>query len=409
MIRLHMGALSDFDKHSALFKTNVIEAVNSLYASKQRTLLALIGIVIGIGSVIAMVSLGLIFKEEALKQFKELGTERLSIRKLYSQRSPVQPTISLAVAENLATETPSIAASVPWVSSYEEFIYAGKIVGDGRVVGSSASFFDINKLRLESGRFLSDLDFRRYYCVLGEEVGQAMRNAGASQLVGERIKFGGRQYTIVGVLRYAPPGRDIDINGSVLIPITTAMRTLRSREIENIYARMEPDVHYTTAGADVEAYFHRISRHLNVEVVSAKQLIEQIQRQLQLITLLLGVIGSIALIVGGVGVMNVMLISVSERRKEIGIRRALGARRKDIQGQFLIESIILSLLGGLFGILLGIGGSYVTCLFTGWTFSVSAMSVVLGVGVASGVGIFFGLYPAYQAARLDPIIALRAP
>ncbi len=409
MIRLDFGTLPRFDKRSALFKTNVVEAVSSLYAAKQRTLLALVGIVIGIGSVIAMVSMGLIFKEESLKQFKELGTDRLSIRKLQTRRAPVQPTISLAAAENLAAEMPSIVVSVPWISSYEEFIYAGKIVGDGTVIGGPASFFDINKLRLDSGRFLSDLDFRRYYCVLGETVGNAMRNAGANQLVGERIKLGGRQYTVVGVLRNAPPGRDFDINRSVLIPITTAMRTLRSRQIGNIYARMEPDVHYTIASADVQAYFKRISRHLEVEVMSAKQLIEQIQRHLQLITLLLGVIGSISLIVGGVGVMNVMLISVTERRKEIGIRRALGARRKDIQGQFLIESIILSLLGGFFGILLGIGGSYVTCLFTGWTFSLSAISVVLGVGVASGVGIFFGLYPAYQAARLDPIIALRTP
>lgn len=409
MIRLGLGALPRFDKHSALFKTNVAEAVNSLYAAKQRTLLALVGIVIGIGSVIAMVSLGLIFKEEALKQFKELGTERLSIRKLHARRAPVQPSISLAAAENLAAEMPSIAASVPWISSYDEFIYAGKIIGDGRMVGGPASFFDINKLRLDSGRFLSDLDFRRYYCVIGEQVGKSMRNAGAGQVVGERIKLGRHQYTVVGVLRNAPLGRNLDINRSVIIPITTAMRTLRNREIDNIYARMEPDVHYTIASAEVKAYFHRISRYLEVEVVSAKQLIEQIQRQMQLISLLLGVIGSISLIVGGVGVMNVMLISVSERRKEIGIRRALGARRKDIQGQFLIESVILSLLGGLFGILLGIGGSYVTCLYTGWTFSLSAAPVVLGVGVASGVGIFFGLYPAYQAARLDPIIALRAP
>ena len=409
MIRLEIGALPRFDTRAALFKTNVVEAVNSLYATKQRTVLALIGIIIGIGSVIAMVSLGLIFREESLRQFKELGTERLTIRKLHARGVAVQPTISLTAALNLATEVSSIAASVPWISSYEEFIHAGEIIGDGRAIGGPASFFDINKLRLDSGRFLSDLDFRRYYCVVGEKVGQAMRNAGASQVVGERLKFGGRQYTVVGMLRNAPRGTGFAANRSVFIPMTTALRTLRSRKIENIYASMEPDVHYTVASADVQAYFRRISRHLNVEVVSARQLIEQIQRQMQLITLLLGVIGSISLIVGGVGVMNVMLISVSERRKEIGIRRALGARRKDIQGQFLIESVILSLLGGFFGILLGIGGSYVTCLVTGWTFSVSAASVALGVGVASAIGIFFGFYPAYQAARLDPIIALRSP
>jgi putative ABC transport system permease protein len=124
---------------------------------------------------------------------------------------------------------------------------------------------------------------------------------------------------------------------------------------------------------------------------------------MRMFTLLLGAIGSISLIVGGIGVMNVMLVSVTERRREIGIRRALGARRRDIRNQFLIESVVLSMIGGLLGIVLGVGAAYVICIFTDWTFLVSA----LGVGVASAVGIFFGLYPAWQAARLDPIAALR--
>ena len=126
---------------------------------------------------------------------------------------------------------------------------------------------------------------------------------------------------------------------------------------------------------------------------------------MQLFTLLLGTVGGISLLVGGIGVMNVMLVSVTERRLEIGIRRALGARRGDIQWQFLIESVILSLLGGVFGIALGIGATYIICYFAGWTFLASTTAIGCGVGVTVGAGIFFGYYPAYQAARLDPIAA----
>ena len=171
---------------------------------------------------------------------------------------------------------------------------------------------------------------------------------------------------------------------------------------------MGPNVPHTQATAAVQAYFRRVAPNLEVRVRSAKELIASMQRQTQLFALLLGAIGSISLIVGGIGVMNVMLVSVTERRKEIGIRRALGAKRGDIQLQFLIESLVLSLLGGVFGMGLGIGVAYGACQYGNWEFFVSTMALLLGVGVSSGVGLFFGFYPARQAARLDPITALRS-
>ena len=146
---------------------------------------------------------------------------------------------------------------------------------------------------------------------------------------------------------------------------------------------------------------------MTVRVESAEKLIEQMHKQMRLFTLLLGTVGAISLLVGGIGVMNVMLVSVTERRLEIGIRRALGARRRDIQRQFLTESVILSLLGGAFGIAFGIGASYLISHYNGWTFLVSTPAVGLGVGITGGAGIFFGFYPAWQAARLDPVTTLR--
>ena len=391
-----------------ILRSNLKEAARSLHATKQRTLLTLIGIVIGIGSVIAMISVGTIVKLEALKQFQELGTEILNIRKLRGGPAAI---IRLHDAVGLPAATASIEAAAPWLRGRADLVYAGKSIGGdrGEVLGVTAPFADLNRLRLSDGRFISDLDVRRYYCVIGADVAAAMRRAGAKQLIGESLRVAERLYTVVGVLHSSARGRrPFRPNRAAFVPITTAQRAFDKAEIQRVVARMKPDVHHAVAVKEVQDYFRRQSRGLRVAVESAKQLIEHMQKQMQLFALLLGAVGSISLIVGGVGVMNVMLVSVSERRKEIGIRRALGAQRRTIQSQFLIESVILSLLGGVFGVGLGVGASYVICQFTGWSFLVSPAAMVLGVGVASGVGIFFGFYPAYQAARLDPIAALRS-
>ena len=155
-------------------------------------------------------------------------------------------------------------------------------------------------------------------------------------------------------------------------------------------------------------YFRSKTKSSSVKVTSPEEIIAQMEKQMQMFTLLLGAIGSISLIVGGVGVMNVMLVSVTERRREIGIRRALGAKRGDIRGQFLIESIILSLIGGFFGIIFGVGASRVISYFAHWHFALSIGAILLGVGVSNAVGIFFGYYPARQASLLDPIVALKS-
>ena len=186
------------------------------------------------------------------------------------------------------------------------------------------------------------------------------------------------------------------------------MRDFPRHSIREITARIRPHIHYQQAETEAQAHFRRVAPAAPIAVQSAEQLIESMQRQMRLFALLLGAIGSISLVVGGIGVINVMLVSVVERRKEIGIRRALGARRGDIQLQFLIESLILSLLGGAFGLSLGVAISYVVCQVGDWGFFVSPLALVLGVGVASGVGLFFGFYPERQAARLDPIAALRS-
>lgn len=395
-------------------KADIREAIRSLYSAKQRTVLALIGIVIGIGSVIAMVSIGTIVSGEMLRHFREMGTDILTIRKEISWEKGKKPTrgapLNLKDVLDIPVFCPSVSTVAPFVAGGSGISYAGVKIENSSVVGATASFYELNRLRTEKGRLISDLDEYSHFCVVGNNVYQKMRRSGAMNVIGERIRMDDRIFTVVGALQRAPEGglRQFDLNDSVYIHIATALRMKGSAELSDIIARIRSDNRVRDAQREIRDYFAGRTRNLNVKVTSAEELIQDMQKQYRLITLFLSAIGSISLIVGGVGIMNVMLVSVTERRKEIGLRRALGARRSDIKNQFLTEAVILSLAGGFFGILLGIGTSFVVSSIAKWHFSVSLLAVLLGVCVSSAVGIFFGLYPANQASKLDPIVALRA-
>ena len=220
----------------------------------------------------------------------------------------------------------------------------------------------------------------------------------------------GRSFTVIGVLDKVAEGglRPYGMNRAMMAPISTAFRTFQNPDINTIMARVTPHVPIEQLKADIQDYFQKKARGMQVDVTSAEELIERMKKQMQMFSLLLGAIGSISLIVGGIGVMNVMLISVSERKSEIGLRRALGAQQSDIQSQFLIESVLLCLAGGLIGIVLGMGISYLFAYFSKWQFIMSYSSIVLGFGVSTAVGVFCGFYPARTASRMDPIKALRS-
>ena len=385
------------------------EAVRSLYGARLRTLLGLIGIMIGIASVITMISIGEIAKSQSRKDFEALGTDILTVKPPdHLIGSPGRATIGLDDALSLAEVLPSVSEAAPRIETQGTFRYAGKRVGSGSVQGVSASFAEVNKLTMAEGRFVSNLDRGRYFAVVGADVANAMRRRGAGTVVGEILQVGGRLYTVLGALESAPETYalpfSVDANRSIFVPITTVRRTEPEVQIELIIARAAPGVHYADATRDVQAYFAKRARGLELEVVSAEQLIEQMESQLGLMTLLLAAVGCVSLIVGGIGVMNIMLISVAERRREIGVRRALGANRGDIQRQFLIEALILEP-----PVLLkwGPGAAYGIAHIYAWEFFISPASIVVGVGVSTAVGIFFGFQPAYQASRLDPIVALQ--
>jgi putative ABC transport system permease protein len=215
--------------------------------------------------------------------------------------------------------------------------------------------------------------------------------------------------SIIGVVEEVPMGgmRPYEINEGILMPISTLQRLFRDAEIKNIIGRTHGNLSHDVIEGQIKSYFNRHDS-IPVDVRSAEELINQMQKQMRLFTLLLGTIGSISLVVGGIGVMNVMLVSVTERTREIGIRRALGARQEDILFQFLIESVLLCVIGGFVGVGIGVGASWIISYYANWQFSLCYEAMILGVGVAVGVGVFFGIYPARQAARLSPILALRS-
>jgi putative ABC transport system permease protein len=391
-----------------MVKENLKEALRSLLASRQRSILALIGIVIGIGSVIAMVSVGTIVQHEVLRQFQEMGTDILTVRKDYDAGGGAKG-IDLKDALEATAYCRDISEIAPYCSVFGSLSLQGKRE-TLPALGVTESFKDIFKVDLEAGRFITDLDENMPFCVVGAKMQRLLSSWGVSDPIGVDIVFNERFFTIIGVLKETPIGgmRPYEINEGILIPITTAMRFPKRPPIQTMTARIAPHATPLVAQEQLQRYFKSRDRRLKLRITSAEELIERMQKQMRMFTLLLGAIGSIALIVGGVGVMNVMLVSVSERRKEIGIRRALGAQQGDIQSQFLMESLVLSLVGGVIGIALGVGASYGISKFSNWQFMVSSSAIFLGVGVSAAVGVFFGFYPARQAARLNPIDALRS-
>jgi putative ABC transport system permease protein len=391
-------------------KTIFIEALRSLWCFKQRAVLAIVGIIIGIGSVITIVSLGTIGQEEVMKQFREMGTDILTFTKGNETKTRRGSKIGLRLADslNLPGHCPDVINTAPYTRLYGTLKFEGKRM-EIPALGVTESFKNINKLTLTAGRFISDLDLFMYYCVIGEEVLKKLQKSGVTDFVGTKVVYKDRIFTIVGVVAGVSENkiRPGDINRGILIPVTTAMRISNNHEIEKVIATLKPKGDERAAISQIQRYYKIVAEDLAVQVQTAEELIRQMQKQMRMFTLLLGLIGSISMIVGGVGVMNVMLVSVSERKKEIGLRRALGAQQKDIQSQFLTESVILCFVGGIVGIMIGIGASYIVSRFFGWSFLVSNLAVLLGVTVSFIAGIFFGFYPARQASRLNPVDALR--
>lgn len=392
---------------------HVHEGLLNLFSAKLRSILALLGILVGTASVVAMVSGGELATNEALKQFKTLGTDLLavSLNDATDQDQPAdnQVTLSLQQVSDLSSANKSIVEVAPYTQVYNPIYFEGHEISAG-IIGVTDTLASVVHVNMQEGRFISLLDRYSLFCVIGNGVYEQIKKLSMSDPIGQQLQIGKDFFTIVGVSQSWPENSFVyaNIDFSIMIPLLTSTALNKYTSINNIIVRLKPNADIDDAKNTITSYISKLVPHKNLYFRSAKELISRMSKQSEILTIFLGMIGGVSLLVGGIGVMNIMLVSVVERRREIGIRLAVGAKRSDIRTLFLVEAVMLSLVGGGLGVLIGILVAYVIALFSHWEFTLFLLPPLIGFSVSAATGIFFGYYPAYQASQLDPIDALRS-
>jgi len=388
------------------FSSRLREAAGNLVARPLRSFLALLGILVGTASVLAIVSGGELATEQALQQFEQLGTNLVSVVISYDYAAPGKNVDYLELSEilDLPDQFKQIDILAPYIATYVSTSYKGKYL-NASVAGVGDNLFKIAKLDLLQGRFISLLDEDGYFCVLGYKV---YKNLKVDNALGLQVLVGKQYFTVVGVLALADenPYLNININNAIFIPLQTAHFLTKNAYINNILLNTTPGTNVDELRQGITEYIKsRADAHLYFE--SSEIVVKNMRKQRQIFTVFLGFIGGISLLVGGIGVMNIMLISISERCQEIGIRMAVGARRIDILFLFLVEAVILALLGGGLGVIVGEIVTLLVAEVKHWGFHIFLFPLLLGFSVSMLTGVFFGFYPAFKASKLKPIETLR--
>lgn len=377
-------------------------ALQNIMSNKLRSSLTMLGLMIGIASVIILVGIGNGASDSVTSQVKSLGTDIVTISIQAEDTS-----LSYEQVEALK-QLNNIAAVAPYKSVSATVSKDTTTSSKSSIIATNQNYLEVTNLTITDGRTISNIDIenKSKVCMIGYDLASTL--FGLSNPVGEKLKIGGDTYTVIGVLKEEGSSMGTDIDNMLVIPLTTASYLGTDSSITNIYVKVEEENRIENTISLLE---NRIRSELqissdNYTVSSQEFMLETMQDVSNTLSLLLGGIASISLIVGGIGVMNVMLVSVTERTKEIGIRKALGAKRKDILIQFLIESLVLCILGGSLGVAIGIGIGILAQNFD-YSFTPQTQIVLLAFGSSAAIGIIFGIFPAYRASKLNPIEALR--
>jgi putative ABC transport system permease protein len=399
---------------------SVGSAIEAIQSNKLRSFLTMLGIIIGVGAVIIMVGLGAGASAAVQQRLAGLGTNLLTVMPgggggpgQVRTGGGSQPTLTEQDGQAIMKQIAGISAVSPNLDTNGVQVVANNQNWNTQIQANYPTIFDMQSYGIASGAAYDDTD--ESSSALVADIGQTVATNlfGTSDPVGQRIMIRNVPFTVKGVLASKGSNGFRDQDDIILIPYSTGqLRLFHQTYINDLYVQMAPNQDAASIQDQISALL-RTRHHIRTgqtddfRVFNNAQLVQTAEATNATLTYLLAGVAAVSLLVGGIGIMNIMLVSVTERTREIGIRMAIGARNGNILSQFLIEAILLSGAGGIMGIALGVGGSMVLSKFAGWSMLVTASSIVGSFGFAAAVGVFFGYYPARRASQLDPIVALR--
>jgi putative ABC transport system permease protein len=403
---------------------SLARALASLGVHKLRTALTMLGMIFGVGAVIAMLAIGAGAERQAQSLIQRMGLSNVVVKAKEFRPDELQeirkksPGLSLRDAGAIEDSVPGVDFVGPRVKLNPYRVGASEGRTEATVYGVSHRYGELVSMPVAEGRGFTEEEERRHaqVCVIGSAVRRDLFGWGAA--VGRDLKVNDLWLTVVGVLAPAPGSESfqgVAVGSSareIYLPVTTVLRKLDREPMDSplheLVIHLKPGTSPQESAVLTKALLDRLHGGANdVELVVPEALLEQSRRTQRLFTVVMGCIAGISLLVGGIGIMNIMLASVLERTREIGVRRAVGARRADIRFQFVSEAFALSLVGGILGVVLGVAIARIVAVSAGWPTVVTAFSLVLSTGVSAAVGLASGIYPAMRAAGLDPIEALR--
>ena len=415
------------------FWRDVLLGVENLLLHKLRSFLTMLGVVFGVGSVVAMLSVGEGASKEALEQIRKVGSNNIIITSMKSveeeETETIQPMrlsiygLTYKDHERISQTFPAIKQTVP-VKHLREKAYLGERSMEIRIVGTTPAWFDIVKRPLLAGRILSPSDYEGHSAVLVLTEHGARKLLATRNTIGENLRVGGNNFTIIGIVKSEGgkaadlqlPDQEVDAYIPINIAktyygditrVSTSGRDMKQVELNQVILEVRDLEQVDSVAKGIEVMLERFHVKKDYAIRVPLALLKQAKATKRTFNIVFASIAGISLLVGGIGIMNIMLASVTERTREIGIRRAIGAKRKQIITQFLIETVVLSTMGGIVGLGLGIFIQLVITLTAGMPTGVTPFIVIVPLIISIGIGIFFGFYPAYRAAEVDPIIALR--